>query len=73
LLFDADMREMSDGLNHLQSILSTLPHAAIVVMRYLFAFLNQYVIFFRFISRLYLHVRAYDTVVVCCPSFVICP
>jgi len=42
-LFISDIREMSDGLNHLQSILSTLPHAVIVVMRYLFAFLNQYV------------------------------
>jgi len=48
LLFHADMREMSDGLNHLQSILSTLPHAVIVLMRYLFAFLNQYVHFFSF-------------------------
>ena len=39
----ADIRETGDGLNHLQTILSTLPHAVIVVMRYLFAFLNQYV------------------------------
>jgi len=36
---------MSDGLNQLQSILSALPRAVIVVMRYLFAFLNQYVHF----------------------------
>jgi len=43
LLYVVDIQETSDGLNHLHSILSTLPQAVIGVMRYLFAFLNQYV------------------------------
>ena len=40
----ADVQETGEGLQQLQSILSVLPRAVIVVMRYLFAFLNQYVL-----------------------------